>query len=63
MQRDVNGAAGVTRIDFHAAASITFSPHHEAEIAQSEGVTGKNSSVTGCTARICWSMARKCRNR
>ena len=40
-------------------------PHHENEIAQSEGATGKGGScATGCTLRsICWWKARRCRSR
>ena len=49
--------------DLHLGGEDLIFPHHEDEIAQSEGagVQGRasHSSSTGCTARICWSRARK----
>ena len=52
------------QIDIHCGGVDNIFPHHEAEIAQTEGVhREKNLSATGCTARTCWWMARRCRSR
>ena len=37
-------------IDIHCGGVDNIFPHHEAEIAQTECCTGKNSFGTGCTA-------------
>ena len=35
-------------LDIHAGGQDLIFPHHENEIAQSEGATGKTFTVTGC---------------
>ena len=50
-------------LDIHAGGVDLIFPHHENEIAQSEAVTGKNSSDTGRIANIFWLTTKKCQNR
>ena len=49
--------------DIHGGGSDLQFPHHENEIAQSEGCTGINTSITGCTTVSSASTMKKCRSR
>ena len=51
------------QIDIHCGGVDNIFPHHEAEIAQSEGVTGKKFVNYWFIARICWSTASRWRSR
>jgi cysteinyl-tRNA synthetase len=39
-------------IDIHTGGIDLIFPHHENEIAQSEGATGNSSHDSGCTSNI-----------
>ena len=49
--------------DIHGGGMDLIFPHHENEIAQSCGATGKNSRDIGCTMGSSRSTRRKCQNR
>ena len=49
--------------DIHGGGQDLQFPHHENEIAQSEGANGASSSTTGCTTASCGSTTRRCRSR
>ena len=54
---------GEPPIDMHAGGIDLIFPHHENEIAQSEGATGRRSRASGCTSSTCTSTTRRCRSR
>ena len=49
--------------DIHGGGQDLQFPHHENEIAQSEGASGGRSSTSGCTTGCSTSTTRRCRSR
>jgi cysteinyl-tRNA synthetase len=48
--------------DIHGGGQDLQFPHHENEIAQSEGAHAAVTSITGCTTALSGSTTKKCRN-
>ena len=49
--------------DLHAGGEDLMFPHHENEIAQSEGASGSSLRGTGCMCVFCWWKGTRCRSR
>ena len=50
-------------IDIHAGGQDLIFPHHENEVAQSEGLSGKyHLCAIGCIMDLCESIKKKCQN-